>query len=138
MVIAEDSGNRSNVSILSIALSSLEMAYGDPLAALDYSVMATRNYFDSGGAIQVPLAVLAAIFDRLGRYEPAATIAGFAASPLTTAGLPELNAAIAHFREVLGDKTYESLAQKGHAMTAAAMAAYAYYQIDQARQCLRP
>jgi hypothetical protein len=32
----------------------------------------------------MPLAILAAVFDRLGRYEPAATIAGFAISPLTT------------------------------------------------------
>lgn len=54
MVIAEDSGNRSNVSIMSIALSNLEIAHGDPLAALDFAAMAIRNYLDSGGAIQVP------------------------------------------------------------------------------------
>jgi len=52
--------------------------------------------------------------------------------------MPELNTAIAHLREVLGDKTYELLAQKGQAMTAAAMAAYAYDQIEKARQRLRP
>ena len=42
------------------------------------------------------LAILAALFDRLGRHEPAATIAGFAFSPLTAAALPEIQAAIAH------------------------------------------
>ena len=78
------------------------------------------------------LAVLSALFDRLGRYEPAATIAGFALSPLTTV-LPEFSAAIAHLREVLGDQAYESLARKGETMTTAAMATYAYDQIDQAR-----
>ena len=47
--------------------------------------------------------------------------------------MPELNTAIAHLREVLGQATYESLARKGAAMTTAAMATYAYDQIDQAR-----
>jgi hypothetical protein len=77
-------------------------------------------------------AVLAALFDRLGRSEPAATIAGSAFSPLTTA-LPEFSAAIAHLRDVLGDQTYESIAREGATMTTAAMATYAYDQIDQAR-----
>ena len=35
--------------------------------------------------------------------------------------------------DVLGDQAYESLVRKGEAMTTAAMAAYAYDQIDQAR-----
>jgi hypothetical protein len=35
--------------------------------------------------------------------------------------------------DVLGDQTYESLARKGETMTTAAMATYAYDQIDQAR-----
>jgi len=49
------------------------------------------------------------------------------------AAYPDLNAALAHLREVLGEKTYESLARKGEAMTTAAIATYAYDQIDQAR-----
>ena len=40
---------------------------------------------------------------------------------------------ITHLREVLGDETYESLAREGETMTTAAMATYAYDQIDQAR-----
>ena len=79
------------------------------------------------------LAILAALFDRLGRYEPAATIAGFAFSPLSAAAAPEITTAIAHLRDVLGDQTYESLARKGETMTTAEMATYAYDQIDQAR-----
>ena len=50
-----------------------------------------------------------------------------------SAALPEVTTAIAHLREVLGDPAYESLARKGEAMTTAAMATYAYDQIDQAR-----
>ena len=83
--------------------------------------------------MRAALAVLAAFFDRLGRYEPAATIAGFALSPLTAVRVPEISTAIAHLRDVLGDQTYESLARKGETMTTAAMVTYAYDQIDQAR-----
>jgi hypothetical protein len=36
-------------------------------------------------------------------------------------------------RDVLGDKNYQSLARKGETMTTAAIATYAYDQIDQAR-----
>ena len=81
----------------------------------------------------MPLAILAAFFDRLGRYEPAATIAGFALSPFSASAVPEITTAIAHLRDVLGEATYESLARKGETMTTAEMATYAYDQIDQAR-----
>ena len=118
-----------------MVLARLEAQHGDPLAALDYVTVAIRNYHDAGDAIYMrsPLAVLAALLDRLGCYEPAATIAGFAVSPLTAAAVPELGTAIAHLRDVLGDQTYESLARKGETMTIAEMATYAYDQIDQAR-----
>jgi hypothetical protein len=84
-----------------------------------------------------PLAVLAALFDRLRHHEAAATIAGFAFSPMTASVFPEITTAIAHLRDVLGEATYESLARKGETMTTAAMAAYAYDQIDQARAELK-
>ena len=134
LVIAQDSGNRANESHLALCLSRLEAEHGDPLAAFDYVTLAIRNFHDSGHTanMRVAQAMLAVLFDRLGRYEPAATIAGFAFSPLTAA-LPEFSTAIAHLRDVLGDQTYESLARKGETMTTAAMATYAYDQIDQAR-----
>jgi predicted ATPase len=135
LVIAQDSGNRYNESDLASSLCRLEAKYGDPLAALDYFTVAIRNYHDSGNttAIRSPLDILAAFLDRLGRYEPAATIAGFAFSPLTAAWIPKINNTIAHLRDVLGDQTYESLARKGETMTTAEMVTYAYDQIDQAR-----
>jgi hypothetical protein len=46
---------------------------------------------------------------------------------------PELGTAITHLRDVLGDQVYESLTRKGETMSTAAMATYAYDQIDQAR-----
>jgi hypothetical protein len=137
LVIAQDSGNRYDESHLAAALCGLEAEHGDALAAFGYFELAIRNHHDSGNItmIRTPLAVLAAFLERLGRYEAAATIAGFAINPLTAA-IPEFSAAIAHLREVLGDQTYESLARKGATMTTAAMVTYAYDQIDQARAAL--
>jgi hypothetical protein len=105
------------------------------VSAFDHLTLAIRNFHNAGDttAIRVPLARLAVLFDRLGRYEPAATVAGFALSPFFAAGVPEITTAITHLRDVLGHQTYESLARKGETMTIAAIAAYAYDQIDQAR-----
>jgi hypothetical protein len=47
--------------------------------------------------------------------------------------LPETGTAIAHLRDVLGEQAYESLARKVELMTTAAIATYAYDQIDPAR-----
>lgn len=77
--------------------------------------------------------MLAALLARLGLTEPAAIIAGFAFGGLTKGWIPELGRAVKHLRAVLGGQTYESLARKGESMTTAAMAAYAFDQIDQAR-----
>ena len=105
------------------------------MSAFDHLTLAIRNLNNAGDTttIRVPLAILAVLFDRLGRYEPAATIAGFALSPIAAAGVPEITTAITHLRDVLGVATYESLARKGETMTAADMATYAYDQIDQTR-----
>ncbi|MGH3678665.1 MAG: NB-ARC domain-containing protein, partial [Mycobacterium sp.] len=137
VVIAQDSGNRAARSVIAGLLCRVEAEHGDPLAAFDYFTAAIGNYHDSGNTYMIPqpLLFLAALFDRLGRYEPAATIAGFAVtSPL--GALPffaEFGTAVAHLRDVLGDQTYESLAREGKSMTVAAMANYAYDQIDQVR-----
>jgi predicted ATPase/class 3 adenylate cyclase len=134
LVIARDSGNRYTESLLAAALSVVEAEHGDPLAAFDHVTLAIGNFHDAGNTtgVRVALATLAALFGRLGRHEPAASIAGFALSPLT-ATVSEFNTVIAHLRDVLGDQTYESLARKGETMTTAAMVTYAYDQIDQAR-----
>jgi predicted ATPase len=138
LVIAQDSGSRINASVLAVILARLEAEHGDTLAALDHLTLSLHNFHDAGDTttIRVPLAVLAALFDRLGRHEAAATIAGFALSPIAAAGVPQLSTAIAHLREIFGDQTYESLARKGETMTIAEVAMYAYDQIDHARTTL--
>jgi predicted ATPase/class 3 adenylate cyclase len=139
LVIAQDSGNRTAASVLANGLAFLEAEQGGTVSAFDHLTLSIRNYHNAGDTttIRSPLAILAVLFDRLGRYEPAATIAGLAFSPLTATHF-EFSAAIAHLREVLGEATYESLARKGETMTTAAMATYAYDQIDQARTELNP
>lgn len=94
-----------------------------------------RNFYDSGSfsLMPSPLAILAAFFDRLGHHEPATTICGFAVTPLTRKAFPEITTAITHVREVLGDDVYRSFARTGENMTNAAMATFAFEQIDQAR-----
>jgi predicted ATPase len=135
LVIAQDSGSRTQASVLATFLSRLEAEHGDTVSAFNHLAPAIRNFHNAGDTttIRVPLAALAVLLDRLGRYEPAATIAGFALSPIAAAGVPEITTAITHLREVLGDQTYESLARKGETMTTTAMVTYAYDQIDQAR-----
>ena len=123
-----------NETMLSLMLSRLETRCGDSSAALEHVRIAVGNYRDSASTINMSApGFLAVLLDRLGRYEPAATIAGFALSPMTAVAIPEINTAITHLRDVLGDQTYESLARKGETMTTAAIATYAYDQIDQAR-----
>jgi hypothetical protein len=57
----------------------------------------------------------------------------YSAAVYSASGVPEITTAITHLRDVLGEATYESLARNGETMTTAAMATYAYDQIDQAR-----
>jgi len=137
LAIAKDSGNRAHQSHLATNLCLFEAQHGEPLAVFDYFTMAIGNYHDSGNTYmtRTVLGMLATLFDRLGRYEPAATIAGFAVTSPVAAlpAMAEFGTAMAHLRNVLGDQTYESLARKGESMTTAAMVTYAYDQIDQAR-----
>jgi predicted ATPase len=140
LVITQDSGNRSHLSHLATSLCLFGAEHGDPLATFDYFTVAIGNYHDSGNTymIRTLLGILAAFFDRLGRYESAATIAGFGVTSPVAAlpAMAEFRTAIAHLRNVLGEATYESLARKGETMTTAEMATYAYDQIDQARTTL--
>ena len=138
LAIAHDSGNRLNETYLAQVLARLEAEHGDPLAALDYTVLATRNHHDSGNTIQVwdTLAVLAGLFDQFGRHEVAATIGGIAFNPIVAAWHAKTTTTITHLRDVLGDETYATLARTGREMTTAEMVAYAYDQIDQARAAL--
>jgi predicted ATPase len=135
LAIAQDSGNRTIETVLATGLSSFEAKYGDPRTAFDYVTVGIRSYHESGNTfmIGIPLVALAALFDRLGRHEAAATIAGFAFNPSTAAAISEISTAVTHLRDVLGHETYESLARKGAAMTTTKIVTYAYDQIDQAR-----
>jgi predicted ATPase len=141
--IARETGNRQLETAVATMLCVLTANEDDPffgapddaIDPLDYLTVTICRYHDAGNAtmIQYPLTILAAVSDRLGFHEQAAIIAGFGATEMARAGYPQINATIAHLREVLGDQTYESLARRGEKMTTAEMVTYAYDQIDQAR-----
>jgi predicted ATPase len=135
LAIAHDSGNRATATHLSANLCLVEAEHGETLAFFDYCTVAIGNYHDSGNTymIRSPFGLLAAVFYRLGRYEPAATFAGFAAAFPVLIALAPFGTEMTHLRSLLGEATYESLARKGEAMTIAEMVTYAYDQIDQAR-----
>jgi hypothetical protein len=138
LTIAQDSGNRQVETHHAVELSWVAAIQGDAMDALDYISLAIRNFYDAGrfSFLHTPLAILAAFLDRLGQYESAATISEFAATAFTRASYPKINKTIAHLRQALGDETYELLAHAGASMTNAAMATYAFEQIDQARAAL--
>jgi hypothetical protein len=135
LALAQDSGNRYSETTLAMTLARLEAETIVTALAIDHLTLSIRNYHDSGnfGQLVAPLALLSAFLDRLGRFEAAATIAGSSYNPVSLTGVPEFRATIAHLRQMLGDQPYESFARNGEAMTTAAMATYAYHQIDQAR-----
>ena len=135
LAIAQDCGNRQMEAAIAVMLSIAAAAHDDPSDSLDDLSLAIRHYLDAGSVslMHNPLAILSGVFDRLGHHEQAATISGFAASPMALAGYPQLEATITHLREVLGDEVYESFAHAGEMMTIAAMANYALTNIEQAR-----
>ena len=94
--------------------------------------MSIRDYLDAGNyfLLPQPMALLAHYLDGIGHYETAATLSGFATRSFATTYFPEIDLAISHLREVLGEERYASLAERGAAMTNAAMAKYALEQID--------
>ncbi len=98
LVIARESGNRNCESHLTNVLGRLEARHGDPLAAFDYLMLAIGNYHGSGNSstINVTLAELAALLDRLDHHDAAARIAGSSYNSLTASWIPEITAAIAH------------------------------------------
>lgn len=133
--IAEESGNRQTASITAVLLSRLAATRGEFADALDYIAQAIQRYYDSGSLsfLYSAMGILAALLDQLEHYDQAATISGFATTAIALAAFPELHATIAHLRDVLGDKTYESLARAGETLTTAAMVTHALDQIDRVR-----
>ncbi len=137
--ISHDSGNRSVETNVALALSRLAVFHGGPKDAFDFLVLAIRSYYDSGSFILVhgPLAMLATLLIGSATTNRPPPSCGFAAIPIARLSFPEVNSAITHLREVLGDEMYESLAGTGAGMTNAQMASYTLEQIDQARAQLR-
>jgi hypothetical protein len=133
--IAAETGNRLLETYHMTNVSRLAARQGDAAETLDLLTKAIRNYLDSGNYFMLPqpMAMLADYFDRQGYHETSATLSGFATTSQATTYLPEIETAISHLRDVLGADVYASLAAHGAAMTPAAIANYAFEQIDRVR-----
>jgi hypothetical protein len=84
-------------------LSMIATEHGEPDDAFNYLTVAIRYLHDAGRFfyLPVPLAVLVVLLDRLGRYESASTISGFAATSYTRSSFPKVAQVVTHLREVL-------------------------------------
>jgi hypothetical protein len=137
--IARSSGNRQVESSLTIGLARLAIVHGETREVLEFVATTVHRYHDSASFsfLHISVAVLAAFFDRLGRYEPAAVMSGFASTPITDVTFPEFDTTILHLRQALGDDAYDARARRGEKMTNATAANYALEQIDLARAELK-
>jgi len=133
--IAHGSGNRQLETFHARNLARVAVFHGEPIDALDYAMLAIRRFYNSGSfsVAASAFSVLAGLLDRLGHYEAAATLSASDANAFAHATYPELQGTIAHLREVLGDRAYESLRAAGESMTTPALVAYSFEQIDNAR-----
>ena len=139
MKIARESGNRLLESYHTGNVGRLTAIHGDPREALDLIATSIRSYLDTGNyfLLPQPMAVLAQLFDRIGSYEPAAMLSGFAETSFATSYFQDTEITITHLREVLGDEAYTTLADRGRFMTSSAFAKYAFEQINKVRAELR-
>ena len=91
LVIAQDSGNRFDRNATSGRPVPRRSRTRRPAGRARSLHLAIRHLHDSGNTANIRPSVgsLAAFLDRLGRHEPAATIAGFALSPLPQCVVPK-------------------------------------------------
>jgi hypothetical protein len=138
LVVARDCGNRQWERLCATCSADLEAEHGDPHTAFDLYAETIRGYHDAGDTLSArsPMAGLAVFFDRVGHYEPAATIAGYATNPFTTIDNPELAAMAERLRDALGAVRYHALTTTGSAMAADDAVRYVLAEIEAARGVL--
>jgi hypothetical protein len=135
MKIARESGNRLLDSYHTGNMGRLTAIHGDPIEALDLIAISIHNYLDTGNyfLLPQPMAVLAQLLDRIGHYETAAMLSGFAATSFSSSYFRDADVTIRHLTEALGEEAYTALADRGASTASAAFAKYALEQIDRVR-----
>ncbi len=115
----------------------LHTSDGEPAAALGLFAEAIGAFQRAGNVPQlvITLASVPALFERLGRIEPAATLVGALANePSSSHHVPELAALGARIGVDLGPKRAEQLAAEGADLDLGDAAVYARQQIEVARR----
>ena len=137
LVIARDNGNRFNESFLAQNVARVEVAHGDPLAALDFMALAIRRHHDVGqhwphvrpAGCPRCTSRTARTLRTSGNHRRVRSI-----SPLTAVALSGYKQCDrARFPKSSAIRPMNRSPAQGETMTTAEMVTYAYDQIDQAR-----
>lgn len=115
----------------------LHTTHGEPTAALNLLAQATAVFQRAGNIPQlvITLASVPALFERIGRLEPAATLLGALANqPSSAHHVPELAELAARIRRELGARRASKASAESRSFDLADTATYARQQIDAARR----
>jgi DNA-binding CsgD family transcriptional regulator len=115
----------------------LHTSDGEPAAALGLFAEAITAFQRAGNVPQliITLASVPALFDRMGRREPAATLLGaLAGEPSSAHHVPELAGLGDRIARELGQKRTEQLTADGAALELGDAAVYARQQLEAARR----
>jgi hypothetical protein len=136
LTIATESGSRWVENQVVFQLATEEMTFGETTAGLDLIARSTQDLHDSGNraGLNLPLGLLVAYLDRVGRLEQAAVIAAALSATYIQHSLTHFEQAEEHLKAVLDEQTYDAFTRTGQAMGTAEVVAYALDQIDQDRQ----
>ncbi len=115
LVIAQDSGNRNNESLLAAGLSASRpntaTRWPHSITSLWQSATTTTRATPRRSASRWPSSPLFSTGSDATNRRPLSPASPL--SPLAAAAFPEIATAIAHLRDVLGDQTYESARPQG-------------------------
>ena len=136
LAIAKESDNRFTESHFAVGLSRLAATHGDPLDAFEFLTVAIRNFYDSGSfsIMAGPFAILAASSTGSDTMNPPPPSAGSPRAPSHGPPSPRSTARSPTSAKFSATRRLRILISgAGANMTNAAMATYAFDQIDQAR-----
>jgi predicted ATPase len=136
LVYAQQHGLAFFVAAIAQNSAGLEAAHGDLRQGLALFDAALDSLHRAGNDTTLvgALAHLAVCFDRLDRFDVAATVYGASTNQVLSQIVVDLPAVVDHLRAVLGDAAFGQCAATGAAMDLADAVGYARHQIQLARR----
>lgn len=140
LAIGERAGNPWLQSLVMPDLAALQARTGDPVRALgsfQAMLVGWRGVADLG-IVAGGLGNLTVLFDRHGLWKAAATMHGKLTGEIDLAAFtPELAAALAHARTMLGDSEFDEVSHRGRLLTLVDVIAYAESQVREALAAIK-